>query len=304
MRIKGHVYDLAIVGAGPAGLSAAIYAASEGLDTIVLERNAQPGGQIAASSLVENLIGWPRGVSGGRLIEHAVSQATKFGALISLGTAAERIACDRDPVDIVCTGETVRALTALLCCGAQFRELTIPPVNQKVYYAATSAEAAGTEGKHVVVLGGGNSAGQAAMFLARKCRHVHLVHRHPELDLSMSTYLVDRIKDHPRITVHNDSKLTRMCKRWVHWDTPHGAEKAPASHVFCLIGATPNTDWLKGCIELDEQGYITTGDGFNASKPGLFAAGDIRSGSVKRVATGIGDAAAAVTSIHKHLAAR
>lgn len=308
MRVRAHVYDLAIIGAGPAGLSAAIYAASEGLDTVVLEAESQVGGQIAHSSLVENFLGWPKGLSGGALTWKAAQQASKFGALLLRGAPAAGLSPAEQGPSVLLAPETgaephliqgpdLRTLAVLLCTGARYRELDVPPVEQRVHYAATMAEAMVAKGRHAVVLGGGNSAGQAALFLARGCRQVDVVCRY-KLELTMSTYLLDRIQRHPRIRVHEGANITRMCRRWVHWDSG----RSPARDVFCLIGSTANTAWLPSEVGLDEHGFVITDSAFKTSVPGVFAAGDVRSGSVKRVATGIGDAAAAVTAIHAYLA--
>lgn len=294
MRVRAPVYDLAIIGAGPAGLSAAIYAASEGLDTVVLEAESQVGGQIAHSSLVENFLGWPKGLSGGALTWKAAQQASKFGALLLRGAPAVGLS-SAEPHLV--QGPDLRALAVLLCTGARYRELDVAPVEQRVHYAATMAEAMAAKGRHAVVLGGGNSAGQAALFLARGCRQVDVVCRY-KLELTMSTYLLDRIQRHPRIRVHEGANITRMCRRWVHWDSG----RSPARDVFCLIGSTANTAWLPPSVGLDEHGFVITDSAFKTAVPGVFAAGDVRSGSVKRVATGIGDAAAAVTAIHAYLA--
>lgn len=295
MRVRAHVYDLVIVGAGPSGLSAAIYAASEGLDVLVLEAENRVGGQISHSSRVENFLGWPNGLSGEALTRKAAQQAVKFGALLVRGAPAEALDCSSWPY--LLSGPNVRTQAVLLCTGARYRELDVPPVEQRIHYAATMAEASTAKGRHVVVLGGGNSAGQAALFLARACRQVDIVCKY-KLDLTMSTYLLSRIERHPRIRVHEGTTITHMCRRWVHW----GSGRSPARDVFCLIGSTANTQWLSDCVHLDEHGFVITDSAFGTNIRGVLAAGDVRSGSVKRVATGIGDAAAAVTAIHRFLA--
>ena len=325
-----RVHDLLIVGAGPAGLAAAVYAASEGLDVTLLETTA-PGGQAGTSSRIENYLGFPTGISGQALAGRALSQAQKFGASLFVASEAIRLHPDRRPyvVDLA-EGISVRAKTVLIATGARYRTLDIEMparfLGAGVYYAATSMEARLCEREEIVIVGGGNSAGQAAVYLSNSCRHVHLVIRAHSLADSMSNYLIRRIQDSPNITLHTRTRITSLqgtdhLERitWRH-ETESADELHEFAHVFLMLGALPNTGWLHGAVALDERGFVKTGLDLSAedlsdahraigrapyllesSLPGIFAAGDVRAGSVKRVAAGVGDGSSCVQTIHRAL---
>ena len=320
----GRVYDVAVIGAGPAGLAAAVYAASEGLETLVVEGLA-PGGQAGTSSKIENYLGFPTGISGQALAGRAQAQAQKFGA---------RLAISRMVVELDCTaadargayrlrledGQTVEATAVVVATGARYRKLDVPDYErfegQGIHYAATAMEAGLCVGEDVVVVGGGNSAGQAAVFLARQVRHVHVLIRGAALAATMSDYLVRRIESSRNITLHVQSEITRLVgDRYlsgVEWtDRRDGAVSThPSASLFVMIGAEPNTGWLDGCLALDDQGFVITGhsaDGrspvapYATSLPGVFAVGDVRAGSVKRVASAVGEGSVVVQAIHRYL---
>ena len=315
-----HVYDVAVVGAGPAGLAAAVYAASEGLDTIVLEGSA-PGGQAATSSKIENYLGFPTGISGQSLTARAWVQAQKFGAKFAVSRTAIGVDCPRSPYRVRLEGDqSVRARTIVVATGARYRKLDIPGYarfeGQGIHYAATAMEASLCAGNEVVVVGAGNSAGQAAVFLARTTRHVHLVVRGAGLAATMSQYLVERIQASPRITIHAHCEVTALAGetslREVTWtDRRTGASETRAvGAMFTMIGAVPSTEWLGGCVELDDKGFVVTGKSregrpltspFETNVPGVFAVGDVRSGSTKRVAASVGEGSVVVQAIHRHL---
>jgi thioredoxin reductase (NADPH) len=315
-----HVYDLAVVGAGPAGLAAAVYGASEGLDTIVLESSA-PGGQAATSSKIENYLGFPTGISGQSLAGRAWVQAQKFGARFAVSRAAVGIDCARSPYRVRLEGDQiVRARTIVVATGARYRTLDVPGYarfeGQGIHYAATAMEAGLCAGSEVVVVGGGNSAGQAAVFLSRTARHVHVVVRGVGLAATMSNYLVERIDASARITVHTCCEITALggdgALREVTWtDRRSGkSETHSVGALFTMIGALPSTEWLGGCVELDDKGFVVTGRSregrsitspFETSVPGIFAVGDVRSGSTKRVAASVGEGSVVVQAVHRHL---
>jgi thioredoxin reductase (NADPH) len=326
-----RVRDLLVIGAGPAGLAAAVYGASEGLDVLVIEASA-PGGQAGSSSKIENYLGFPTGISGQALAGRALVQAQKFGAEISIARSALRLHCDDRPYGVeMSDGHTVRGRAVVIATGAEYRQLALADLSRfignGVYYAATAVEARLCRGEEVIVVGGGNSAGQAAVFLAGSCRHVHLLVRSKGLAESMSRYLVRRIEQSPGITLHvhtevsaleGDDRLERV--RWR--GAPAGPEELRAiGHVFLMTGAVPNTRWLEGCLRLDDKGFVCTGTdlrdedlppqqwpamrrpyAFEASLPGIFAVGDVHSGSVKRVASAVGEGSACVQSVHRALA--
>jgi thioredoxin reductase (NADPH) len=313
-------YDLAVVGAGPAGLAAAVYGASEGLTTLVIEGTA-PGGQAGTSSKIENYLGFPTGVSGHELAQNATVQAQKFGA---------RFAISRDVVDIQPAdgryslalegGKTIFARAIVVATGARYRHLDVPNYRkfeyQGVHYAATAMEAARCVGKEVVVVGGGNSAGQAALFLALSASHVHLLIRGPGLKATMSAYLIQRIASSNRITLHANSEVVSLegdtHLRSVTWGNrrTHKARSCQTGNMFVMIGALPNTEWLHGRLELDLNGFVVTassdGDGcvFQTSLPGIYAVGDVRAGSVKRVANAVGEGSVVVSYVHRYIAAQ
>jgi thioredoxin reductase (NADPH) len=318
--------DLAIVGSGPAGLAAAVYAASEGLSTVVLEAFA-PGGQAGASSLIENFVGFPTGISGGELTNRAFLQASRFGACFS--TPAQVIGmrfAGPAPSAVLELegGEMLYARCVLIATGAHYRRLEAENRDKfdgaGVYYAATQMEAAYCTGSTVIVCGGGNSAGQAAMFLSGKAERVLLVVHAADLHKSMSSYLSRRVEAKENIEVLSFTEVRGMegDKRLqaVHLQNVRTGEtrRVETSAVFCLIGALPRTDWLPREIERDEKGFVKTGRDVadstfwtelsrrprsqETSRPGVFAAGDVRSGSVKRVAAAVGDGAMAVEFVH------
>jgi thioredoxin reductase (NADPH) len=315
-----HAWDVAIVGAGPAGLASAVYAASEGLDTIVIEGMA-PGGQAGTSSKIENYLGFPTGISGQALAGRAQIQAQKFGAHLEISRNAAALDCSGSPFHLTLDdGQVVKARAIVVATGARYRKLDVPNYErfegQGIHYAATAMEAQLCAGEEVIVVGGGNSAGQAAMFLTRHAAHVHILVRADGLAATMSDYLVQRILQSPRCTLHSFTEITGLegderlrTVTWTHMQDGKG-ETRQVGNVFVLIGAEPNTAWLDGCLELDGQGFVRTGKGsdgtplpspYMTTKPGIFAVGDVRSGSVKRVAASVGEGSVVVAAIHQYL---
>ncbi|MET0886870.1 MAG: FAD-dependent oxidoreductase [Mycetocola sp.] len=309
--------DILVVGAGPAGLAAAVAAASEGLSTVVLDAIAT-GGQAGTSSQIENYLGFPAGISGAELADRAVVQARKFGAAFMIpGEAQSLDRIDGHFVVGLTDGAHVEAHTVVLATGVRFRRLSLPDMDRfegpSVYYAATESEARFCRGEPVVIVGGGNSAGQAALFLARTATDVNLVIRHDDLNRDMSRYLAERIISAPRVhvwsnsevcEVHGGRRLEEVVVRDLRTD-----ERRPlrATALFVLIGSEPHTRWLRGAIVLDGRGFVMTGAGvggdrmFETSSAGIFAIGDVRSGSVKRVASAVGEGAVAVRLVYEHL---
>lgn len=307
-----HVHDLVVVGGGPAGLAAAVYAASEGLDTAVIEGTA-PGGQAGTSSKIENYLGFPTGISGQALAGRAQVQAQKFGAKLLVARGATGLDCSAVPFTVELEhGKSVKARAVVVATGARYRKLDLPRYceleGNGIYYAATAMEAGLCADTEVVVIGGGNSAGQAAIFLARTVKHVHILVRGKGLAETMSSYLIERIEASEKISLHPYCEVTEL-KGEKHLTALKWVEKGGKEHcldvggLFVMIGAAPNTKWLDGCVELDAQGFVVTAEGatFAASKPGIFAVGDVRSGSVKRVASGVGEGSVVVSAIHKYL---
>lgn len=309
-----HVHDLAVVGAGPAGLAAAVYAASEGLDTIVIEAVA-PGGQAGTSSKIENYLGFPTGISGQALAGRAQVQAQKFGARLLVSRSVVRIECEERPLRLhLDDGATLQARAVVVATGARYRKLDLPRYAELegngIYYAATAMEAGLCAGSEVVVVGGGNSAGQAAVFLARHAAHVHVLVRGPGLAATMSRYLIDRIEASEQITLHPFTEVTALegdrvltGLAWTNRNTG-ATEHRRVGALFVMIGAEPNTGWLEGCVDLDGGGFVQTGSGatyFCSSARGVFAVGDVRAGSVKRVASGVGEGSVVVSAIHRYL---
>ena len=315
-----RVYDVAVVGAGPAGLAAAVYAASEGLSTIVIEGMA-PGGQAGTSSKIENYLGFPTGISGQALAGRAQAQAQKFGARLAISRAVTGLDCGATPYRLQLeNGHAIPARAVIVATGARYRKLDVPDLERfegsGIHYAATGMEAQLCTGEEVVVVGGGNSAGQAAVFLSRHVEHVHIMVRAPGLAATMSDYLVQRIASSPRITLHTRTEITALAGedylRHVTWtDRSTGAaETRRIGNVFVMIGADPNSEWLGGCLDLDAKGFVLTGrapDGqalaspFATTLPGIYAVGDVRSGSVKRVASGVGEGSVVVQAVHGYL---
>jgi thioredoxin reductase (NADPH) len=321
-----RVRDVIIIGAGPSGLAAAVYAASEGLDVLVIETVA-PGGQAGSSSKIENYLGFPTGISGLALAGRALVQAQKFGAEVAIATSAVRLTCDQVPFRIELSDkQTVRGRTVIIASGAEYRKIDLDNLADYmgvgVYYAATAVERKLCGEDEVIVVGGGNSAGQAAVYLSGNGRPVHLVVRSDGLAASMSRYLIRRIEDTPNITLHVKTSLTRLEGKGrlekVTWRGADGkSETHPIKHVFLMTGAIPNTEWLQGCVALDDKGFVRTGpdlhgnpDGWTLSRPplhlettipGIFAVGDVRCGSAKRVAAAVGEGSVCVQLIHRLL---
>ena len=327
-----RVYDVAIVGAGPAGLAAAVYAASEGLDAVVIESEF-PGGQAGASSKIENYVGFPMGISGQELTSRAVMQAEKFGAQMMVGQKVAKIRCDQQPYQLTLeNGGLIDTRSIVIAAGAQYNKPNVENLGrfegQGVYYAATVMEAQLCTGEEIIVVGGGNSAGQAAVFLGETVRKVYMLVRGKELSDTMSRYLIQRIVENPAIQLHfqteivalaGDSHLERVT--WLNRAT--GEESAHGiRHVFVMAGASPRTDWLRGCLALDQQGFIITGRELDpildsapikwplsrppqmleTSLPAVFAVGDIRSDNVKRVASAVGEGSISIHLVHRALA--
>jgi thioredoxin reductase (NADPH) len=324
------VRDLVIVGAGPAGLAAAVYGASEGLKVLVIEADV-PGGQAGSSSRIENYLGFPTGISGLELTTRAYAQAQKFGAEIMIAKRAAKLACERPPYALEVDDDSrVSARTLIIATGAQYRRPRLDHLAQfegaGVYYLATAVEAQLCAGDDVIVVGGGNSAGRAAVFLAQTAKRVHLFVRGDGLAATMSKYLIRRIEENAGIVVRTRTEIVGLeggahLER-VRWrDSRSGrTETADAAHVFVMTGAVPNTGWLNECVALDDKGFVKTGPDLSAddltafgwpltrqpylletSRPGVFAVGDVRARNVKRVASAVGEGSIAVSFIHKVL---
>lgn len=324
-----QIRDVVIVGAGPAGLAAAVYGASEGLDVLVLEMNVL-GGQAGSSSRIENYLGFPTGVSGQELTGRAYHQAQKFGAQITIAKGAVRLACERKPYAIELNHGSVATRTVVIAAGAKYRRLPLENLSQfegvGVYYGATFMEAQLCGEEDVIVVGGGNSAGQAAVFLSQSAKHVDVLVRGSGLADTMSRYLIRRIDETPNITLRTHTEIVALeggdhleSVRWRNNKTGQTEVKA-VRHVFLMTGAAPNTQWLNGCVALDDKGFIKTGPALSAeelarakwpmaraphlletSLPGVFAVGDVRSGNVKRVASAVGEGSIAVSFVHQVL---
>jgi len=319
LRDNAVVYDVAIVGAGPAGLAAAVYAASEGLATIVIE-GAAPGGQAGTSSRIENYLGFPTGVSGQELSERSLVQAQKFGAHFSISrevtSMSKRDGAYRLEIE---DAPAVCARTVVIATGARYRKLHIANYHrfeyQGIHYAATAMEAALCRGEEIVVVGAGNSAGQASLFLAQTAKHVHLIVRGRSLQATMSDYLVQRILASSQITVRLQAEIVdidgadRLSTVTLRENANSIIETMRISHIFVMIGASPNTSWLRGTLTMDDKGFIITGSEasssafFGTNLAGVYAVGDVRCGSVKRVASAVGEGSVVVSDIHKYLAA-
>jgi thioredoxin reductase (NADPH) len=326
-----QVRDLVVIGAGPSGLAAAVYGASEGLDVLVLETSS-PGGQAGSSSRIENYLGFPTGISGQELASRAYLQAQKFGAevLIAKGT---RLICDRKPYIVeVESGGQIPARTVVIATGAEYRRLRLENLSRfegaGVYYAATSVEAKLCDREEVIVVGGGNAAGQAAVFLAETAKRVHMLVRSTDLAENMSRYLIRRIRETPTIVLRPRTEIVALeggdNLELVHWRNSQTGqtEEHNISHVFVMTGADPNTRWLNGCVVLDAKGFIKTGPDLSpenlsaarwpltrqpylleTSLPGIFAVGDVRGGNIKRVASAVGEGSIAISFVHQVLQA-
>jgi thioredoxin reductase (NADPH) len=329
---NSSLHDLIIVGAGPAGLAAAVYAASEGLDILLIESHA-PGGQAGASSKIENYLGFPTGVSGQELATSATRQVQKFGAKMALARAIVQLRCQRRPYELVTDDGTIFfARTIVIATGAYYNKPTAVNLDRfagrGVHYGATYLEAQLCEGREVIVVGGGNSAGQAAVFLSQTARRVYMLVRAADLAESMSRYLIQRIIGNPSIELLCNSELAGLEGEneleevsWINNLT--GQERsASAKHLFIMTGASPNTNWLQGRVALDDKGFILTGRDLplaiepdrgpswplsrppqmlESSLPGVFAVGDVRAGSLKRVASAVGEGATSVSLVHRAL---
>jgi len=313
------LYDVVVIGAGPSGLATSVYAASEGLSVLTIDCRSF-GGQAGASARIENYLGFPTGISGMALMGRAFSQAQKFGVEIAIPDEAVKLECGNNPCHLLlATGERIQARSVVIATGARYRRLGVDRLDEfegsSVHYWASPLEADLASNAEVTLVGGGNSAGQATVFLAGRAKHVTLVARRPLSD-TMSQYLIDRIESQPNVDVVIGSEVARL-------DGADGAlegvelrnrssgteEVRPCRFLFSFIGAEPNTDWLQASgLKLDERGFVLTGgdDRFplETNKRGIFAVGDVRSGSVKRVAASVGDGAQVVAAIHQYLAAQ
>jgi thioredoxin reductase (NADPH) len=324
------VRDIVVVGAGPSGLAAAVYAASEGLDVLVIETYA-PGGQAGSSSKIENYLGFPTGISGQELAGRAYTQAQKFGARVVIARGAGRLDCGRSPYLVeIEGGATVPARTVIIATGAEYRKLPLENLlhfeGNGVYYGATFLEAQLCGNEEVIIVGGGNAAGQAAVFLSQTVKHVHMLIRSGRLADTMSRYLIRRIEESKAITLHTDTEVVglegddRLDHVLCRNNKTGALNTRDIRHVFLMTGANPNTGWLAGCLALDERGFVKTGVDLaptdlataqwplarrpyllEASLPGVFAVGDVRSGNVKRVASAVGEGSIAISMVHKVL---
>jgi thioredoxin reductase (NADPH) len=325
-----EVRDLVIVGAGPSGLAAAVYGASEGLDVLMIETES-PGGQAGSSSKIENYLGFPTGITGLELAGRATAQAQKFGAKMLIANSVIKLNCERRPYELSVTcGQIIRARTVVIASGAHYNKPNIENLakfeGQGVYYGATFIEAqlCGTE--DAIVVGGGNSAGQAAVYLSQTLGKVHMLVRSGKLSDTMSRYLIQRIEENPAIEVHyrteiialdGDSQLERVA-----WQDKNTGEISTHDirHIFIMTGGAPRTEWLQGCVAMDKKGFILTGRDLDpvlhdhhwplqrvpqmleTSLPGVFAVGDVRAGNVKRVAAAVGEGSIAISLVHRALA--
>jgi thioredoxin reductase (NADPH) len=324
------VRDVIVVGAGPSGLAAAVYAASEGLDVLVIETYA-PGGQAGSSSKIENYLGFPTGISGQDLAGRAYTQAQKFGARVVIARGAARLECGLSPYLVEIEGGTnVPARVVIIATGAEYRKLPLENLSHfegnGVYYGATFLEAQVCGNEEVIIVGGGNAAGQAAVFLSQTAKRVHMLIRSGRLADAMSRYLIRRIEESKAITLHTDTEVVGLegndrLDRVLCRNNKTGAlDIREIRHIFLMTGANPNTGWLAGCLALDEKGFVKTGADLapadlttaqwpltrrpyllEASLPGVFAVGDVRSGNVKRVASAVGEGSIAISMVHKVL---
>jgi thioredoxin reductase (NADPH) len=319
---EDEVVDVAVIGAGPAGLAAAVYGASEGLHVVLIEGDA-PGGQAGTSSKIENYLGFPTGISGQALAGRALTQAEKFGARMLVPRRATGLECLCQPYRIALDdGTTLLARSIVIASGARYRKLDVSDFarfeGRGIYYGATSLEARMCGDDEVVVVGGGNSAGQAAVFLAQHARHVHILVRREGLAATMSRYLIDRIESSDRITLHSNAEVIGLTgdESLTHqrWRVGDREVEHPFGHLFVMIGAAPNSEWLRGCVQLDRNGFVCTGPLaeqewplararhlLETNRPRIFAVGDIRADSVKRVASAVGEGSMCIRFVHEVL---
>jgi thioredoxin reductase (NADPH) len=330
---QSQIRDLIIVGAGPSGLAAAVYAASEGLDALVVEIES-PGGQAGSSSKIENYLGFPTGVSGQELSNRAIAQAQKFGAKMMVAHGVVQLQCSRRPYEVVLdNGTSLAAKAIVISTGAQYNK---PPIanlknfeGQGIYYGATYIESQLCENEDVIVVGGGNSAGQAVVYLSQTARKVHMLVRSGQLSDTMSRYLIQRITDNPKVELHYKTEIVGLDGdrqlEGVTWNDRVTGETSSHAirHVFIMAGASPRTEWLQGCVAMDDKGFILTGRDLDLSTgmvapsvwplarapqmletslPGVFAVGDVRAGNVKRVASAVGEGAISIHLVHRALA--
>lgn len=308
-------FDVAVIGAGPGGLAAAVYAASEGLRTVIIESTA-PGGQAGTSSKIENYLGFPVGISGQALAGRAFIQASKFGARFAVAcevTAIEKQETSSKRFIITAPPIQISARSVVIATGARYRKPDIPELKKYeglgIYYAATAMESQLCSNEEVIVVGGGNSAGQAANYLSQTSRCVHMLVRSSNLSSSMSSYLIDRIASNPKIKIHWECEISELSGNKVLENVKIKNNRdnsefiLPVTSVFLMIGAIPNTTWIGDCIKLDEKGFVLTeaGTPFQTSAPGIFAVGDVRSGSIKRVASAVGEGSVVVQMVHAYL---
>ena len=326
-----HVRDVIIVGAGPAGLAAAVYAASEGLDVLVIETHA-PGGQAGSSSKIENYLGFPTGISGMELAARAATQAQKFGANMMIAHSVTCLHCAKRPYEVrLDSGEVLLAKAIVIATGAQYKKPELEDLHkyegEGIYYGATYIESQLCGNDEVAVVGGANSAGQAAVFLSQSAAKVHMLVRREELSSTMSRYLIERLTQNPKIEIHYNTQITKLHGNGhlerVTWKDKTGQESThDVPHVFLMTGASPRTEWLRGCLALDPKGFIMTGRDLDVgvgqdngpewpltrppqmletSLPGVFAVGDARAGNVKRVASAVGEGAISIHLVHRAL---
>jgi thioredoxin reductase (NADPH) len=325
-----EVRDLVIVGAGPSGLAAAVYGASEGLDVLVMEAES-PGGQAGSSSRIENYLGFPMGISGQELAGRAAAQAQKFGAKVLIANNVTKLNCDRSPYELtVDGGQVIRSRTIVIASGAQYKKPKLENLTkfegQGIYYGATYIEAQLCGKQDAIVVGGGNSAGQAAVYLSQTASRVHMLVRSGQLSDTMSRYLIQRIEENPAIELHYHTEIVALdgdtqLER-VTWQDKNTGETSTHDirYVFIMAGGSPKTEWLKGCVAMDSKGFILTGRDLDpvihdynwplpraplmleTSQPGVFAVGDVRAGNVKRVASAVGEGSIAISLVHRALA--
>jgi len=329
MDFEDKVFDVLVIGAGPAGLAASVYAASEGLEVVTIDSDS-PGGQAGKSSKIENYLGFPTGISGGELANRAYIQAQKFGCNISIPHRAKHLACKQDHFIVEATNDkSVKTRTIIVATGAKYRQLPIYNIGEYegsgVYYSATGMDIGNCINQEVVIVGGGNSAGQAAMFLSSHAKIVHVMIRGANLGAKMSDYLVQRLEDSEKVVIHKNTEIKKL-KGNHHLESiiisKDGKEQEIiTSNVFSFIGAEPKTEWMGGVVETDSNGFICTGaditkkdltkstiyndrepQSLESSVPGIFAVGDVRHNSIKRVASAVGEGSVVVSMVHKYLA--